>query len=257
MPSWSVQAWDAIRGGYAMPCCVRRLKKAVRWNLVSRNVCDGAQAPGISTKEIQPLTAEQASTLLATAKGDRLEALYVAAVTTGMRLGELFGMQWADVDLPNGAILVRHALQELNGKLTLTEPKTAKSRRRVELPKLAIDALREHRKRQFAAGHMASGFVFTNTEGGPLRRSHFHRGDYKPLLTKAGLPEIRFHDLRHTAATLLLLAGVHPEIVRDRLGHSKIGITIDLYSHVLPSMQKEAAGRLDSLLSAKAEAKAG
>lgn len=226
-------------------------------NLVSRNVCDGAQPPSITTKEIQPLTAGQAGTMLATAKGDRLEALYVVAVTTGMRLGELFGLQWSDVDLANGAILVRHALQELNGKLTLTEPKTAKSRRRVELPKMAIDALHSHLKRQMAAGHLAGGYVFTNTEGGPLRRSHFHGGNFKPLLTKAGLPEIRFHDLRHTAATLLLLDGTHPEIVRDRLGHSKIGITIDLYSHVLPSMQKEAAGRLDRLLSAKSEAKAG
>jgi integrase len=233
------------------------LKKAVRWNLVSRNACDGAEPPCIKSKEIQPLTAVQAGALLAAARGDRQEALYVLAVTGGMRLGELFGLQWSDVDLESGAIHVRHALQELNGKLELTEPKTAKSRRKIELGRLAIDALLDHRKRQLAAGRLASGYVFTNTDGGPLRRSHFHRANYKPLLTKAGLPDIRFHDLRHTAATLLLMSGVHPKIVADRLGHSKIGITIDLYSHVLPSMQKEAASRIDSLLTLKTEAKAG
>lgn len=228
------------------------LQKAVKWNMVPRNVCIGADAPGITTKEIQPLTAEQVGALLAKAKGNRLDALYVVAVTTGMRLGELFGLQWSDVDLTAGAVFVRHSLQELNGKLTLGEPKTAKSKRRVELPAMTVDALHEHRKRQLAAGHLAAGYVFTNTEGNPLRRSHFHRGEFKPLLKAAKLPAIRFHDLRHTAATLLLLDGTHPEIVRDRLGHSKIGITIDLYSHVLPSMQKEAAGRLDRLLAVKA-----
>lgn len=228
------------------------LQKAVRWNLVSRNACEGVEAPRVKKQEIHPLTVEQVGILLSAAKGDRLETLYTTAVTTGMRLGELFGLQWSDVDLDGGAILVRHALQELNGKLTLTEPKTAKSRRRVDLPQMTIDALLEHRKRQFAAGHLASGYVFTNTDGGPLRRSHFHRSNYKPMLTRAGLPEIRFHDLRHSAATSLLLAGVHPKIVADRLGHSKIGITMDLYSHVLPSMQKDAADRINQLFSAKA-----
>lgn len=230
----------------------RALKQAVKWGMVPRNVCDAVEPPRVKRSEVHPLTAEQTATLLKAAAGDRQQALYVVAVTTGMRMGEIFGLQWADVDLEAGAIFVRHALQELKGKLTLGEPKTAKSKRRVELPKLAVDALHEHRKRQLAAGHLASGYVFTNTEGNPLRRSHFHRGDFKPLLKAAKLPEIRFHDLRHTAATLLLLEGVNAKIVSERLGHSQIGITLDTYSHVLPTMQKEAAARLDRLLAVKA-----
>lgn len=230
----------------------RALKQALKWGMVPRNVCDAVEPPRVKRNEkIRPLTAEQVGKLLATAASDRLAALYVVAVTTGMRMGELFGLQWSDVDLEAGAIYIRHALQELNGKLTLGEPKTAKSKRRVELPKLAVDALNEHSMRLFAAGRIASGYVFTNTEGNPLRRSHFHRQDFKPLLKLAGLPNIRFHDLRHTAATLLLLEGVNAKIVSERLGHSQIGITLDTYSHVLPTMQKDAAARLDRLLTVK------
>lgn len=223
------------------------LQKAVRWNLVPRNPCLDYEAPSISSKEIQPLAAEQVAALLAEAIGNRQEALYVVAVTTGMRMGEIFGLQWGDVDLAAGSIYIRRSLQERNGKLTLAEPKTKKSKREVVLPRMAVDALHEHRKRQLAAGRLATGYVFTNTEGGPLRRSHFHRADFKPLLRLAKLPEIRFHDLRHTAATLLLVEGVNPKIVAERLGHSKVGITLDLYSHVVPSMQKDAAARLDRL----------
>jgi integrase len=229
----------------------RALKQAVKWGMIPRNVCSAVERPRDEEKEIQPLTAEQAQALLKAAAGDRLEAFYVVAVTTGMRLGELMGLQWGDVDLEAGAIQVRRTLQEVSGKFALVETKTKKSKRKVDLPKLAVDALHEHRKRQFAAGHLASGYVFTDTHGGHLRRSNVHRYSYKPLLKRAGLPEIRFHDLRHTAATLLLLDGVHPKVVQERLGHSKIGITLDTYSHVLPTMQKEAAARLDRLFAAK------
>jgi integrase len=208
------------------------------------------ERPATGKADIQPLSAEQVAALLAAAAGDRLEALYSVAVGTGLRLGELFGLQWSDVDLKAGAVTVRHTLQELNGKLTLKEPKTDKSRRRVELPDSAVAALTDHRKRMFIEGHAAVPWVFCNQHGGPLRRSHFHREDFKPLLAKAELPDIRFHDLRHTSATLLLSAGVHPKVVQERLGHSQISITMDVYSHVLPTMQREAAGRLDSILSA-------
>lgn len=229
----------------------RALKQAVQWGMVPRNVCSAAKRPRDEEKEIQPLTAEQAQALLNAAAGNRLEALYVVAVTTGMRLGELMGLQWGDVDLEAGAIQVRRTLQEVGGKFSLVETKTKKSKRKVDLPKLAVDALHEHRKRQLAAGHLAGGYVFTDTAGGHLRRSNVHRYSYKPLLKRAGLPTIRFHDLRHTAATLLLLDGVHPKIVQERLGHSKIGVTLDTYSHVLPTMQKEAAARLDRMFAAK------
>jgi integrase len=143
---------------------------------------------------------------------------------------------------------VRRTLQELNGRLKLKEPKTKKSRRRIELPETVVATLGEHRKRMLAEGHASSPWVFCNQHGGPLRRSHFHRQEFKPLLKRAALPNIRFHDLRHTSATLLLLQGVHPKVVQERLGHSQISVTLDTYSHVLPTIQHEAAGKLDSIL---------
>ena len=123
---------------------------------------------------------------------------------------------------------------------------------RIELSARAVAALHDHRKRALAEGNAASPWVFCNTLGGPLRRSHFHRQDFKPLLKRAGLPDIRFHDLRHTMATLLLSQGEHPKVVQERLGHSQIGITMDTYSHVLPGMQRAAADRLDAALDAGA-----
>jgi integrase len=245
---------DTCRLAHVVLRCA--LKQAVKWGMVVRNVCDAVERPTAAKSDITPLSAEQAGKLLAAAKADRLEALYVMAVGTGLRLGELFGLQWCDVDLKAGAVTVRHTQQELNGQLTLKEPKTAKSRRRVELPDKAVVALEDHRKRMLAEGHAASERVFCNQHGGPLRRSHFHRQDFKPLLERAELPDIRFHDLRHTSATLLLAAGVHPKIVQERLGHSQISITMDTYSHVMKGMDSEAAGRLDSILNAATKSQA-
>lgn len=198
--------------------------------------------------DIMPLTAEQVDALLAAARGDRLEALYVLAVTSGMRLGELLGLQWSDVDLKGRAIMVQHSLQELKGKLSLAEPKTARGRRRIDLPQMAIDALIRHRAQRLKEGLAGVPWVFPNLSGGPWRRSHLHFKEFKPLLSLAGLPDIRFHDLRHTSATLLLSQGVHPKVVQERLGHSQISVTLDTYSHVLPTMQVEAAGKFDQVL---------
>jgi integrase len=226
----------------------RGLKQALKWGLVVRNVCDAVDAPRVPKSNITPLTPEQVGKLLAAAKADRFEALYVLAIGSGLRLGELFGLQWADVDLKAGTLSVRHTLTEVGGKLTLSEPKTAKGRRLVTLPRRVVDALLDHRKRMVVLGLAGVPFVFCNSMGGPLRRSHFHRDEFKPLLKRAGLPEIRFHDLRHTSATLLLAQGVHPKVVQERLGHAQISVTLDTYSHVLPSMQVDAASRLDSML---------
>jgi integrase len=226
----------------------RSLKQALKWGLVIRNVCDAVDPPRVSKRDIHALSPEQVCKLLAAAAGNRLEAIYPTAVGTGMRLGELFGLQWSDVDLGSRKISVRHTLTELNGNLTLSEPKSAKGKRMVELPQRVVNALHEHRKRSLAEGFGSVPWVFCNQHGGPLRRSHFHAQLFKPLLRRAGLPDIRFHDLRHTSATLLLLQGVHPKVVQERLGHAQISLTLDTYSHVLPSMQKDAASRLDAML---------
>ena len=228
----------------------RALKQAVRWRLVPYNVCVDVDRPRVAKADITPLDGEQVATLLRAAATDRLGAIFTVAIATGMRLGELFGLHWADVDLKAGAIMVKHTLTELSGQLFLTEPKTAKGRRRINLPTIAIDALEEHRKLMLDEGHGDVPWVFCDTQGGPLRRSHFHERTFKPLLEEAGLPAIRFHDLRHTSATLLLSAGVHPKVVQERLGHSQISVTLDTYSHVLPTLQLEAAGKLDAILRA-------
>ncbi len=149
---------------------------------------------------------------------------------------------------------VRRTLVEAahTGALTLAEPKTARSRRRVDLPAFAVAALRAHRTRLGAVPHRER-LVFTDRRGGPLRRSNLHRRSFKPLLRRAKLPEAtRFHDLRHTAASLALAAGTHAKVVQEMLGHASIALTLDTYSHTIPSMGREAAERLDALL---AEAK--
>ncbi len=226
----------------------RALKQALRWGLIARNPCDAVDPPRVPKHEISPFTSEQVQKFLEAAKGDRLYALYVVAIGTGMRLGEIFGLRWQDVDLKGRAITVRNTLIEVNGKLTLAEPKTPKSRRRVDLPQVVVDALTAHQSQTVREGFASEPLVFCNSTGGPLRRTHFQFNHFKPILMAAGLPVIRFHDLRHTSATLLLAAGVHPKVVQERLGHSQIGITLDIYSHVVPTMQLEAASKLDAMM---------
>ena len=145
-------------------------------------------------------------------------------------------------------------VHEVAGRLWLDEPKTTKARRAVDLPTTTVAALHKHRERMLAEGHPQE-FVFCDTHGGPVRKSNLVRRSFLPLLKRAGLRRIRFHDLRHTAATLLPLQGVHPKVVQERLGHSQISITLDTYSHVLPSMGREAAAKLDALLEAVTVAK--
>lgn len=225
----------------------RALGQAVQWGLVPRNVCDAVTRPRAPRPTMRVLSPEQVNVLLTAAREDRFHALYVLAVTTGLRQGELLGLQWDDIDLASAAVHVRHALHEVAGRLWLDEPKTTKARRAVDLPAVTVAALREHRERMRAEGHPQE-FVFCDTQGGPVRKSNLVRRSFLPLLKRASLPRIRFHDLRHTAATLLLLQGVHPKVVQERLGHSQISIALDTYSHVLPSMGREAAARLDALL---------
>lgn len=183
-----------------------------------------------------------------------LEALDVLALTTGMRQGELLALVWEDVDLEIGVIHVRHTLQHGSaGAWTLESPKTAKSRREVELNPSTVEALQAHRTAQLEARLAAGplwhdhGLVFTRGDGEPMRGTHLLQRHFHPFLRRAGLPLIRFHDLRHTAATQLLLQGINSKVVQERLGHSNVGITLDRYSHVLPGMQREAALAMERL----------
>jgi integrase len=157
-----------------------------------------------------------------------------------MRSGELFALEWNDVDWDTSSVLVKRSLEEVKGQLALKEVKTAKGRRRIDFPCFALDALRAHCGRMRTEGH-GSQTVFCDEHGGWLRRPNVTQRSFRPLISEAKLPLIRFHDLRHTAATILLLANVHPKIVSERLGHASIEITLNTYSHVLPTLQRDAA----------------
>lgn len=233
----------------------RALEQAARWNLVGRNVADLVTPPRVEHREIHALTAEEAQKLIEASQDDRHGALYVLALSTGMRQGELLALRWRDVDLDAGYLYVNGTLQRTEDGLTIAAPKTAGSRRSVMLSTLATGALRKHRVRQNAERLLMgenwenNNFVFANEVGRPIEATNLLRRSFKPLLRQAGLPAIRFHDLRHSAATLLLEKGIHPKIVSDMLGHSQVGITLNLYSHVTPTMQKQAAEAMDGILS--------
>lgn len=231
----------------------RALNQAVRWGYLVRNVATLVDRPRSQTKEIEPLTPEQARTLLTTVEGDRLEALYRVALALGLRKGEALGLRWQNVDLEESQLSVRNSMQRVEGKLQLVETKTNRSRRTITMPASVVSALRLHRARQLRERLMAAGrwkendLVFATTIGTPLdgRKITAH---FKALLKRAELPDKRFHDLRHTCASLLLAQSIHPRVVMDILGHSNIAMTMNTYSHVIPALQHDAAAKMDALL---------
>lgn len=231
----------------------RALRQAVQWGLVGRNVTEAVAVPRPERQEMQTLTAEQVRQLFESTADDRLHALWVLLITTGLRLGEATALRWEDIDLNSNRLVVRRALQRQKGVgLVFVEPKTQRSRRTVHLAVGTVAALREHRRRQvegrLAAGPLweDQGLVFCNLTGGPLSPSQVDK-EFHRAVDKAGLPRLRVHDLRHTAATLLLAKGVHPKVVQEMLGHSTITLTLDTYSHVLPALHAEAAAQMDAL----------
>ncbi len=237
----------------------KALDMAVKWNLASRNACDLVSPPHGQRFEFQPLTVEQAHKLLAAARGHSMEALFRLALATGMRRGKLLGLKWQDINFTTGTRQVRRILTRIPTKLpgkgyVEAEPKTQKSRRSVIVAPFALEALRQHRVRQLEAKLQAGAswqehdYVFCTSIGTHLHPDRDILSQLKGLLKKADLPAIRFHDLRHSAATLLLSEGVHPKVVQELLGHSNISMTLDVYSHVLPSMQQDAISRLNDAL---------
>lgn len=236
----------------------KALAQAVKWDLIPRNPADAVKAPTPSTKEMRPLSAEEARKLLAAAEGTRLEALYVLAVHTGMRRGELLGLKWDDVDLDGGTprLRVRRTLTLLEGgkKLALGDTKTKTSRRTIRLTPGAVEALRRHRARQaeerlkVGSLYADNGLVFAGETGGLINPSNLRQRSFIPLLEAAGLPQITFHDLRHTCASLLFSKNVHPKFVQELLGHARVAITLDCYSHMLPGMGGEAANAIGDAL---------
>jgi integrase len=230
----------------------KALKQAVLDGLVPRNVCEAVKLPKVERKEINPLDREHTKALLEAASEDRLEALYALAVHTGMREGELLGLKWEDVDLERSVLRLMHGLIREGSKTTLGDLKTSKSRRSVRLTRAATEALRSHLERQLeeiermGSLYQPGGLVFATETGTLINPSNLRNRSFKPLLKRANLPDICFHDLRHTCATLLLLQGTHPKLVQELLGHATIAMTLDTYSHFLPSMGDQTVRAMEA-----------
>jgi integrase len=229
----------------------RALADAAAADLVGRNAAAMMKPPPMAFHEMQTLDADQARAFLVAATGDRWEALWLLALTTGMRQGELLGLRWSDVDLDQGVLHVTGNLSRGPNGLEVTRPKTHRSRRPIRLSQTASDALRRHKATQ-AAERLQAGaawedhqLVFCGATGRPIAAAWLVRGWFQPLLKRAGLPIIRFHDLRHTAATLWFRNGVNPKVVQETLGHSRVAITLDTYSHMIPDLQVETARVMD------------
>jgi integrase len=227
------------------------LRQAVKWGVVERNVCLAVDPPRKARPDLKTWTRDEAARVLAAAEGRELEALWRLALTTGMRRGELLGLRWIDVDLQRGVLAIRHTLvQGASSALVSSAPKSASGQRSIVIGPDDIECLTRHRDRQrLARTPNPAGLVFISPNGNPVHQ-HVLAKQFERLIEAAGVPRIRFHDTRHTSATLLMEAGVHAKIVAERLGHSSIAITLDRYSHVAESIQQVAALMLNDHLKA-------
>src|SRR5262245_17913863 len=227
------------------------LKDAVRMRLIGANPAEAVRKPRRKREPGEAFAvwgAGECRQFLASGRGDRFEALYALALDTGMRQGELFGLHWPEVDFAGGAVKVVAALAERSGTLKRKAVKTAGGRRTIRLHPATLDALFEHRKAMLADGRFdPDGPVFCDSKGGWLRKSNFRRWDWLPALRRSGCKRIRFHDLRHTCATLLLTRGVNIKAVAARLGHENAFQTLKTYAHVLPETDPQIRGVLDAV----------
>jgi integrase len=230
------------------------LNQAIKWGMIERNAAALAIPPAAVRYQAQVLDVEQARSFLAAVKGERLEALFVVGLSLGLRHGEALALRWKDVNLVEGTLRIDYTLHRTKGEFTFGEPKSASSRRVVSMPDVLIRELKAHRARQnqerlrAGAGWQDHDLVFASTIGTPLDMTNNLR-ELRRVLEANDLPKLRFHDLRHTAATLLLAQGVEPRLIMDSLGHAQVSTTLNLYAHVLPSMRKDVAGRMNDLLS--------
>lgn len=230
------------------------LEHAVREDELPRNVARNVKTTAPRPRRFTPLTAAEARQLLQASKTDRLHALYELALRTGLRKGELLGLRWEDLDLDAGTASIRRSLQRTRTRgLTALPTKTRASERRIALPTECINSLKSHRERQKAernvtkVGWKDSGLIFTTPAGGPLDPANMTRR-FGRLLEQAGLRRIRFHDLRHSTATLLLEQGIDLVVIKELLGHAHIGVTAGVYAHVRLRLQRQAIDTLGNAL---------
>jgi integrase len=230
----------------------RALNQAVKWGYIARNVAALTDAPKVKRYEPVILGPAQGQQLLDAAAGHRLETLFTVALGLGLREGEVLGLRWTDINFAQHTLRVSQTVQRIKGALVVAAPKTERSIRLLPLPLFVERSLARHAERQNAEVSDAGerwqdhGLVFPSNRGTPIDPRNLLR-QFKELLVEAGLPEMRFHDLRHSCATTLIAKGVHPRIVQEILGHSQISTTMNVYVHVLDATRVVAAEAMDSV----------
>lgn len=243
---------QTLKGGHAVLTCA--LKQAVRWNLIPRNPAELVELPKITRKERRVLTAEECRRFIDASDKIKHGLIFEFALLTGMRPEEFLAVQWSDIDFEKNSAQVRRVLVRHNAKWSFNEPKTSKSRRTVILPATLIHKLIKHKSEQVIKKLKVgdewknNDLVFCGEFGSPHSIPNLTYRYFRPILELAGLPQIRLYDLRHTHATLLLMAEENPKVVAERLGHSTVVLTLDTYSHVLPTMQRKATDKLEKML---------
>jgi integrase len=248
---------QTIKHAHAVLNCA--LKQAVRWNLISRNPAELVELPKVQRVERRVLSAEEARRFIKASEEIKHGLIFEFALLTGMRPEEYLATQWADIDFDRCTVQVRRALVRHKKKWSFEEPKTSRSRRTVVIPKSLVNKLIKHKEDQTVHKLRFSDFwenndlVFCSGTGTPHSIPNLTYRYFRPILEKAGIPQIRLYDLRHTHATLLLMAEENPKVVAERLGHSTVVLTLDTYSHVLPTMQRKATDKLEKMLLIGAE----
>ncbi len=244
-----------MRHAYKVLC--RALKQAVRWRFLITNLAADITLPKQVNKEMKALTPDEAKKFLTVCEADEFGLVFELALISGMRPEEYLALQWTDLDFQQNTVTVQRVVmwERWTKAVYFAEPKTAKSRRTIPIPDYLMRRLQGHRKHQLQFKlKMGEKFknehnlVFTSKTGTIVSIRNLQRRLFKPLLVKAKVPDIRLYDLRHNCATLLLAAGENSKVVSERLGHASIVLTLDIYSHVLPTMQKSATERLEKLL---------
>ena len=232
------------------------LNHGMKHSLLGRNVAALADGPTVPEPEVRALSSKAAAQVLAAVKGDRLEALFTVALACGLRQSEALGLRWSDVDLDGNILSIQRTIQRVNRTYQVLEPKTKRSRRTISMPGPVAASLGAHRARQLEErlrigraweGDTWGGLVFADEIGHPLSSFHASRC-FKKLLALAGLPTMRYHDLRHGAASLMAAQGVPPRVAMEILGHAQISTTMNIYAHVAPELQKEAMSKLAAAL---------
>jgi integrase len=227
----------------------------VKWGLVSRNAADAAEPPRPQKYYAKVWTPEQALRFWQQARTlePRCWIAFVLAIMTGMRQAEILGLKWPDINWDNGTLSVQRTMNYVNCEPVFMDLKTDRSRRLIALSPETIESLKYHKSIQtqdkllFGKAYQDNNMIVATKDGRPMSQNSLNKS-WQRALEQINVPRIRFHDLRHTHASLLLALGVHPKVVQERLGHANINITLDTYSHLLPGLQKEAAHQFDSIL---------